>query len=377
MAFLSSKVTSYLFALINPTINFPPGYLECLPLIVPQNLDKVNSLVRENISISKDDWDAFETSWDFQRHPLMRPVGTVEEAFSRWKEECEDRFQRLKANEEELNRIFIHIYGLEDELTPEEEDKDVTVRKADLGRDIRSLISYGVGCILGRYSLDTPGLAYAGGEWDSTKYKSFCPDEDNIIPITDEAYFDDDMVGRFTDWLSAVYGKDTLQENLKFMAEALGKKRDSPREALRKYFLTDFFKDHCKTYQKRPIYWLFDSGKKNGFKALIYLHRYDKDTMSRMRNRYLHRMEKIYQQRIEECRNTIAADPSSPAAVKAKKEQEKFTAQLLECQAYDEKLGHLALSYITLDLDDGVKVNYEKAQTDREGKKYPILAAIK
>ena len=377
LAFLSSKVTSYLFALINPTINFPPGYLECLPLIVPQNLDKVNSLVRENISISKDDWDAFETSWDFQRHPLMRPVGTVEEAFSRWKEECEDRFQRLKANEEELNRIFIHIYGLEDELTPEGEDKDVTVRKADLGRDIRSLISYGVGCILGRYSLDTPGLAYAGGEWDSTKYKTFCPDEDNIIPITDEAYFDDDMVGRFTDWLSAVYGKDTLQENLKFMAEALGKKGDSPREALRKYFLTDFFKDHCKTYQKRPIYWLFDSGKKNGFKALIYLHRYDKDTMSRMRNRYLHRMEKIYQQRIEECRNTIAADPSSPAAVKAKKEQEKFTAQLLECQAYDEKLGHLALSYITLDLDDGVKVNYEKAQTDREGKKYPILAAIK
>lgn len=307
----------------------------------------------------------------------MRPVGTVEEAFSRWKEECETRFQKLKGNEEELNRIFIHIYGLEDELTPEEEDKDVTVRKADLGRDIRSLISYGVGCILGRYSLDTPGLAYAGGEWDSTKYKTFCPDEDNIIPITDEAYFDDDMVGRFTDWLSAVYGKDTLQENLKFMAEALGKKGDSPREALRKYFLTDFFKDHCKTYQKRPIYWLFDSGKKNGFKALIYLHRYDKDTMSRMRNRYLHRMEKIYQQRIEECRNTIAADPSSPAAIKAKKEQEKFTAQLLECQAYDEKLGHLALSYITLDLDDGVKVNYEKAQTDREGKKYPILAAIK
>lgn len=377
LAFLSSKVTSYLFALINPTINFHPGYLECLPLIVPQNLDKVNSLVRENISISKDDWDAFETSWDFQRHPLVRPVGTVEEAFSQWREECENRFQKLKANEEELNRIFIHIYGLEDELTPEEEDKDVTVRKADLGRDIRSLISYGAGCILGRYSLDTPGLAYAGGEWDSTKYKTFHPDEDNIIPITDEAYFDDDMVGRFTDWLSAVYGKDTLQENLKFIAEALGKKGDSPREALRKYFLTDFFKDHCKTYQKRPIYWLFDSGKKNGFKALIYLHRYDKDTMSRMRNRYLHRMEKIYQQRIEECRNTIAADSSSPAAVKAKKEQEKFTAQLLECQAYDEKLGHLALSYITLDLDDGVKANYEKAQTDREGKKYPILAAIK
>lgn len=378
LGFLNTKVAQALLKVINPTLNNNIKDVLNMPFVldVTQKL-KIERIVQDCISISKKDWDAFETSWDFQRHPLVRPVGTVEEAFSRWKEECEDRFQRLKAHEEELNRIFIHIYGLEDELTPEEEDKDVTVRKADLGRDIRSLISYGVGCILGRYSLDTPGLAYAGGEWDSTKYKTFCPDEDNIIPITDEAYFDDDMVGRFTDWLSAVYGKDTLQENLKFMAEALGKKGDSPREALRKYFLTDFFKDHCKTYQKRPIYWLFDSGKKNGFKALIYLHRYDKDTMSRMRNRYLHRMEKIYQQRIEECRNTIAADPSSPAAVKAKKEQEKFTAQLLECQAYDEKLGHLALSYITLDLDDGVKVNYEKAQTDREGKKYPILAAIK
>lgn len=378
IALLNSCVAKMYLKFFSPTMDFKVGDI----ILIPENPEiesdfKVTDLCKRNISLCKADWDAFETSWDFQRHPLMRPVGTVEEAFSQWKEECEDRFQKLKGNEEELNRIFIHIYGLEDELTPEEEDKDVTVRKADLGRDIRSLISYGVGCILGRYSLDTPGLAYAGGEWDSTKYKTFCPDEDNIIPITDEAYFDDDMVGRFTDWLSAVYGKDTLQENLKFMAEALGKKGDSPREALRKYFLTDFFKDHCKTYQKRPIYWLFDSGKKNGFKALIYLHRYDKDTMSRMRNRYLHRMEKIYQQRIEECRNTIAADPSSPAAVKAKKEQEKFTAQLLECQAYDEKLGHLALSYITLDLDDGVKVNYEKAQTDREGKKYPILAAIK
>lgn len=378
LGFLNTKVAQALLKVINPTLNNNIKDVLNMPLVldVTQKL-KIERIVQDCISISKKDWDAFETSWDFQRHPLVRPVDTVEEAFSQWKEECEDRLQKLKANEEELNRIFIHIYGLEDELTPEEEDKDVTVRKADLGRDIRSLISYGVGCILGRYSLDTPGLAYAGGEWDSTKYKTFHPDEDNIIPITDEVYFDDDMVGRFTDWLSAVYGKDTLQENLKFIAEALGKKGDSPGEALRKYFLTDFFKDHCKTYQKRPIYWLFDSGKKNGFKALIYLHRYDKDTMSRMRNRYLHRMEKIYQQRIEECRNTITADPSSPAAVKAKKEQEKFTAQLLECQAYDEKLGHLALSYITLDLDDGVKVNYEKAQTDREGKKYPILAAIK
>lgn len=378
LGLLNTPISQASLTALNPTLNYIPGVLGEIPFLYDKDKSNVIiSMVNQCIQISQTDWDAFETSWNFQRHPLVRPVGTVEEAFSQWKEECETRFQKLKGNEEELNRIFIHIYGLEDELTPEEENKDVTVRKADLGRDIRSLISFGVGCILGRYSLDTPGLAYAGGEWDSTKYKTFRPDEDNIIPITDEAYFDDDMVGRFTDWLSAVYGKDTLQENLKFMAEALGKKGDSPREALRKYFLTDFFKDHCKTYQKRPIYWLFDSGRKNGFKALIYLHRYDKDTMSRMRNRYLHRMEKIYQQRIEECRNTIAADPSSPAAVKAKKEQEKFTAQLLECQAYDEKLGHLALSYITLDLDDGVKVNYEKAQTDREGKKYPILAAIK
>lgn len=376
MGLLNSKVASAFLAFLSPTLTFGPEQIKRIPAKLVESYIP-EKIVKECINESIVDWDSFETSWDFQRHPLIRPVKMIEEAFKEWKEECDNRFQKLKKNEEELNRIFIHIYGLEKELTPEEEDKDVTVRKADLKRDIKTFISYAVGCILGRYSLDTPGLAYAGGEWDESKYKTFLPDEDNIIPITDEEYFDDDMVGRFTDWLSAVYGKDTLQENLKFIAEALGKKGDSPREALRKYFLIDFFKDHCKTYQKRPIYWLFDSGKKNGFKALIYLHRYDKDTMSRMRNRYLHRMEKIYQQRIEECRNTIAADPSSPAAVKAKKEQEKFTAQLLECQAYDEKLGHLALSYITLDLDDGVKVNYEKAQTDREGKKYPILAAIK
>ena len=199
----------------------------------------------------------------------------ISDKYKEWEMECEDRFNQLKANEEELNRIFIDIYGLQDDLTPEVKDKDVTVRQADLQRDIKSLLSYAVGCMFGRYSLDVEGLAYAGGEWDASKYTTFIPDEDNVIPITDEDYFEDDIVGRFVEWLKAVYGTDTLEENLRFVATALGTSGDTPRQCIRNYFLKDFYKDHCKIYQKRPIYWLYDSGKQNGFKALIYMHRYN------------------------------------------------------------------------------------------------------
>ena len=220
-------------------------------------------MVEYNIIISKTDWDSFETSWDFKRHPLVRGAATVAEAYAAWAAECETRFSQLKANEEELNRIFIDIYGLQDELTPEVEDKDVTVRRADLGRDIRSLISYAVGCMFGRYSLDVEGLAYAGGRWDASKYKAFQPDKDAILPICDDEYFEDDITGRFVQWVEAVYGRPALEENLKFIADALGG-RGSPREAIRSYFLNGFYADHCKIYQKRPIYWLFDSGKRAG-----------------------------------------------------------------------------------------------------------------
>ena len=277
--------------------------------------------------------------------------------YEKWKAECEQRFLQLKANEDELNRIFIDIYDLQDELTPEVEDKDVTVRRADLGRDIRSFISYAVGCMFGRYSLDVDGLAYAGGEWDESRYKTIVPDSDNIIPICDDDYFDDDITGRFVKWVETVYGSETLEENLKFVADALGGK-GTPREVIRSYFLNDFYADHLKTYQKRPIYWLFDSGKKNGFKALCYMHRYQSDLLARMRTDYVHEQQERYRTQLTHLTDAIE-HAGAAERVKLTKQQKKLQEQALEIQKYEEKIHHLADQNIQIDLDDGVKHNYE------------------
>lgn len=282
----------------------------------------------------------------------------ISDKYKEWEIECEERFNQLKANEEELNRIFIEIYGLQDELTPEVEDKDVTVRKADLQREIKSLISYAVGCMFGRYSIDVEGLAYAGGEWDESKYQTIIPDTDNIIPICDEEYFDDDLTGNFVRFIEAVYGKETLEENLKFIADALGGKGTS-REVIRKYFLNDFFKDHCKIYQKRPIYWLFSSGKKNGFKALCYMHRYQPDLLARMRTDYVHEQQERYRTQISLLEESVEKATTSEK-VKINKEIKKLREQALEIKDYEEKVHHLADMMIDIDLDDGVKVNYAK-----------------
>ena len=308
--------------------------------------------------MSEQDWDSFETSWDFRHHPLLRKVPTIAEAFEQWQAECDNRFNQLKANEEELNRIFIDIYGLQDELTPEVEDKDVTVRKADLGRDIRSFISYAVGCMFGRYSLDVDGLTYAGGEWDDSKYTSFAADKDNIIPICDDEYFEDDIVGLFVEFVKTVYGADTLDENLKFIADALGGK-GRPKDVIRNYFLSDFYSDHCKIYQKRPIYWLFSSGKKNGFKALVYMHRWERTTVATVRTDYVHELQERYRTQLSLLSEQIDSVAQSDR-VKLKKRQEKLTAQLTEINTYEEKVHHLADMMIDIDLDDGVKVNYAK-----------------
>ena len=301
---------------------------------------------------------------------------SLAECFECWQLECEDRFNTLKRNEEELNRIFIDIYGLQDELTPEVEDKDVTVRKADLQRDIKSLISYAVGCMFGRYSLDVEGLAYAGGEWDDSKYSTYIPDKDNCIPITDDYYFEDDIVKRFADFISAVYGEETLEKNLDFIADALGNKGKTSREVIRNYFLNDFYKDHLKIYQKRPIYWLFDSGKQNGFKALIYMHRWNADTIGNVRVEYLHKTQKIYMNELDRMQDTIDNSSDSREIAAATKAKEKLTKQLKETKDYDAAMAHLANMRIDIDLDDGVKVNYEKVQTDSEGKNLGILAKI-
>lgn len=355
LGFLSTKVAEYIFSIINPTINFPSGYLESLPFRIIHK-EKVDDLVAECVRNSRDDWDAFETSWDFLRHPLVRGNSIIEDAFYEWEKKCNHRFMLLKSDEEELNQIFIETYGLRDELTPEVDEKDITIRQANLGRDIRSLISYAVGCMFGRYSLDVEGLAYAGGDWDSSKYSTIIPDKDNIIPICDDDYFDDDITGRFVKWVEAVYGSDTLEENLKFIADTLGGK-GTPREVIRSYFLDDFYADHCKTYQKRPIYWLFDSGKKNGFKALIYMHRYQSDLLARMRTDYVHEQQERYRTQLTHLADALE-HASGSERVKLTKKQKTLQDQSLEIQKYEEKIHHLADPNISIDLDDGVKHNY-------------------
>ncbi len=381
LGFLNTKVAVEYLSLLNPTINMGNTYVLSLPMIKVENEKNATvTIVRDNIEQSRIDWDSFETSWDFQRHPLLCGCSTIEAAYAQWEAACNDRFTQLKSNEEELNRIFIGIYSLQDELTPEVEDKDITVRKADLGRDIRSLISYAVGCMFGRYSLDVDGLAYAGGEWDDSKYTSFIPDKDNILPITDEEYFPDDNVGLFCAWLKKVYGENTLEADLDFIAKALGNKGKTSREVIRNYFLNDFFKDHCQTYSvtgsgKRPIYWLFDSGKQNGFKALVYMHRYDENTIGNLRIDYLHRMERVYDNEIARMQDIIDNSEVAREVTQATKRREKLQKQLKECKEYDERIAHLALARIPIDLDDGVKVNYEKVQTV-DGVKYPVLAKI-
>lgn len=378
---MNSKFADAILEIISPTLDFNCGYIKKIPIAIDESKkQQIKYVVEQNIYNSKNDWDSFESSWDFAEHPMIRlskelwdataigasmhyyygshpkVSGPLELCYMLWQGECQERFKQLKENEEELNRIFIDIYGLQDELTPEVEDKDVTVRLADKKRDIKSLISYAVGCMFGRYSLDVPGLAYAGGEWDDNKYTTFKADKDSIIPICDDEYFADDIVGRFIRFIEVVYGKDTLQENLRFIADALGGS-GQPKDVIRNYFLNDFYADHLKVYQKRPIYWLFDSGKKNGFKALVYMHRYQPDTIARMRTDYVHEQQARYRTAIADLEQRIAS-ASTAERVKLSKRLKTLQEQAAEIQSYEEKIHHLADQYIAIDLDDGVKKNY-------------------
>ena len=434
----NSKPCNYISNMLSPTLGISPEDVLNIPVPVTNELN-IEETVNENLQLSKNDWDSFETSWDFTTHPLVNMskglwdatstaaamdyfYGYLPEAscpleicYLLWQGQCKERFEKLKANEEELNRIFIDIYGLQDELTPEVEDKNVTVRKADLQRDIKSLLSYAVGCMFGRYSLDVPGLVLAGQPFESRFVKAaditkgvmdlapglyrdpeelyirtendeqlctFAPDVDNVIPITDEEYLEDDIVARLCDWLKVVYGADTLEANLDYIAKALGNKGSTSREVIRNYFVNDFFKDHCQIYSvtgsgKRPIYWLFDSGKQNGFKALVYLHRYTPDTIGTLRVDYLHKMQRVYESEINRMQDMMDHTTNAREAAAASKRKDKLTKQLKECRDYDEKISHLALSRIALDLDDGVKVNYRKLQTAADGKFYEVLADSK
>lgn len=428
LGFLNTKFVNEIAKLLNPTMHFKLGDFENLPYLIDETRKTIiDRIVEQNITISKSDWDSYETSWDFKRHPFLENMSacgyadedidrkfTVESSFSSWKYISNQRFTQLKKNEEELNRIFIDIYGLQDELTPEVEDKDVTVHyivdtKDDIPESLKgsnyvrtkrdeivSLISYAVGCMFGRYSIYKDGLIFAGEKFsmqafvDKMNERSgtvseeeiirayhdegvvisdmYAPDPDNCIPITDEEYFEDDIVGRFVDYIRVVYGEDSLEQNLDFIAQALGNRGNTSRQVIRNYFLNDFFNDHCKIYQKRPIYWLFDSGKKNGFKALIYMHRYQPDTVARIRTDYVHEQQSRYRTALADLETRIAS-ASTAERVKLGKQQKTIREQAEELHQYEEKIHHLADQMIAIDLDDGVKVNYSKFQE--------VLAKIK
>jgi hypothetical protein len=381
LGLLNSKIVSHYVRAISPTINFQAGEINRVPWIESEKKDAINTIVAQNIEISRTDWDSFETSWDFQTHPLValhpfspkqiinevnqgfHPTNTMKQTYGYWEHDCNERFNTLKANEEELNRIFIDIYGLQDELTPEVEDDHVTVSSAELARDVKSFISYAVGCMFGRYSLDEPGLAFAGGKFDMAKYKTFLPEDDNIIPIGSADYFDDDIVARFMEFVRVVYGDNTLGENLQFVADALYLNGSgTAQERIRRYFLNDFYKDHVRIYQKRPIYWLLDSGKKDGFKALFYLHRYDKYTIARARMDYLHPLQRKYEAEIKRLEMLSASTDNAREKAAYRKEVEVLLSRIDECRVYDQVVSHIAHQQIELDLDDGVKVNYAKFQ---------------
>ena len=415
LGFVNSKPFDYIISAMKSTVNFEVGQIGRIPVLGLESEKKkeICCLSMNNVTLSRNEWDSFEYSWDFQRHPLLQyaslspkliaeeeqngflVTNTMEEAYRYWEQVADERFQQLKSNEEELNRIFIDIYGLQDELSPEVEDRDVTVRRADLGRDVRSFISYAVGCMFGRYSIYKPGLMFAGEPYSLQAFvnklndqpgvvsaqelerayrnegiivnEMFYPDADGILPITDDEYFDDDIVGRFVQFVETVYGRGTLEENLKFIAGALGGS-GTPRQVIRSYFLNDFYADHLKIYQKRPIYWLFDSGKKNGFKCLIYMHRYAPDTIARIRTDYVHEQQSRYRTAIADLEKRAAA-ATTAERVKLTKQLTKIKAQAEELRLYEEKIHHLADQMLPIDLDDGVKVNYARFQD--------VLAKIK
>ncbi|WP_144463064.1 BREX-1 system adenine-specific DNA-methyltransferase PglX [Siminovitchia fortis] len=372
----NSKLSTRILEFLSPTVNYEVGHVSNIPIKLERK-EYVSTLVEDNTNIAKFDWDSFETSWDFKVHPLVefrQAASRIAEAFANWQAEAERRFQTLKANEEELNRIFIGLYGLEDELTPGVEDKDVTVRRADVLRDVKSFLSYAVGLMFGRYSLDEEGLVFAGGEFDLGRYETFVPDADNVIPIADEMYFEDDIVSRFVDILKIVFGDEHLEDNLDFIADTLTRRaNETSRQRIRRYFLKEFYKDHLQIYQKRPIYWLFDSGKQDGFKALVYLHRYEPGLAARVRTDYLHAQQRKYEEEIERMDILLESDVSKQEKTRARKNKEKLQKQLLECQSYDQIIAHVANQKPDLDLDDGVKVNYAKFQNieipQGEGKK--------
>ena len=368
LSLMNTKVGQDYVEMLNPTLHFKVGEFNQVPAIFPNSFNEITRLSKINISISKIDWNAFETSWNFKRSPLLTTnASTLQQAYNNWSQEASDRFNQLKSNEEELNKIFIDLYGLQDELIPEEDDKEVSVRKADQVRDIKAFLSYFIGCVFGRYSLDKDGLAYAGGDWNDSNYQTFIPNKDNIILLTDRQYFEDsrDIIVRLKEFLSKTFKPDHLSDDMNFIAQTLDPKKfekgTNAEQIIRDYFLNDFYKDHSKIYQKRPIYWEFSSGRNKGFKALMYLHRYTPDQLAMVRH-YLHDLQPAMNDLINVDQNLLDQEKTASAKSKYRKTISTLNKQMAEMVKYDQILDHLSQSPVDLDLDDGVLVNHDKLQ---------------
>ena len=377
LGLLNSCVFKFMFGQLNPTLNFQSGEVAKFPIIFTENHAKIDELVNLNVKIAKENWDTFETSWDFKNNPLLNQkfkknsnkIEDIYHCFEKWQNK---KFHEQKSYEELLNKEFIKIYNLNNVISYKIDENYLTFEKLNLNDTIESLISFAVGCMFGRYSLDQEGLQFAGGEFDLNNYHKFKPDDDNIIPVLDTAYFDDDIVGYFTKFVEVCFGEETLENNLDYIASVLSKSNKPSREIIRDYFLKNFFNNHKKTYKKCPIYWQFSSGKQNGFNCLVYMHRYEPSIVARIRTDYLHKTQKAIEQRISDNDNIINNSTSKQEVTRANKEKTKLQKQLKETQEYDEVLAHIANQNIEIDLDDGVNVNYAKFQNvkiSKEGSK--------
>ena len=360
-------------------MNYQAGDISLIPIIFNEQLEKnVIDLVNENIAISKRDWDDYEISWNFKTHPLLKyETNSIKTNFNMWEQYKNTELDLLTHNELELNLLFSKIYNVKQDT---EIKSQASITIANLKEDIKSFISYAVGCMFGRYSLDCEGLNFAGGNFDLTKYYCFLPDDDNIIPVLDSEYFEDDIVGRFVEFVKTCFGDETLEENLDFIANTLSKSKKPSREKIRDYLLKNFFNDHKKTYKKRPIYWQFSSGKENGFNCLIYIHRYEPSLVARIRTDYLHKTQKAIEQAISNCDNIINHSSSNTEINKATKDKNRLQKQLQETQEYDEVLAHIANQNIELDLDGGIKENYnifQNIELTQEGKKSKKVNLLK
>ena len=381
LGLLNSNLANFYLNIFNPTINIQSKDIRALPIIINNShKNRINKLVKSNLEIAKGDYESFETSFSFKKHFFVSSNEClIENILDNLTHDKLNQLNQFISNEVLLNEIFLEIYDVHD-VSSKINEEDIKLNLFNYDESIKSFISYAVGCMFGRYSLDNEGLQFAGGEFNINNYSKFIPDDDNIIPVLDSEYFEDDIVNRFVEFVKTCFGEETLEENLDFIANALAKNKKPSREKIRDYLLKNFFNDHKKTYKKCPIYWQFSSGKENGFNCLVYMHRYEPSLVARIRTDYLHKTQKAIEQAIANCDNIINHSSSKQEVVKATKDKAKLQKQLKETQEYDEALSHIANQNIEIDLDDGVKVNYAKfqnVQVSREGKKSKKINLLK